>query len=169
MTRALTCPETVHHRPHMTREIETWLSDSRVGNNSVVDHKSRRPVLSPLRIIVSTDVMSRSKIRDYLKQSFCKQNLLPFIQPRWQLRRTYFFNHYNVLFYEFAFTVQVKHEINSTQILGFILICLYFTTGHFHTCVLCKECGVAYFSCNSWLSFQRLCRLVWGYATSIGL
>ena len=28
---------------------------------------------------------------------FCKQNLL-YIQPRWQLRRTYFFNHYNVLF-----------------------------------------------------------------------
>jgi len=28
---------------------------------------------------------------------FCKQNLLLFIQPRWQLR-TYFFNHYNVLF-----------------------------------------------------------------------
>ena len=28
---------------------------------------------------------------------FCKQNLL-FIQPRWQLRRTYLFNHYNVLF-----------------------------------------------------------------------
>jgi len=28
----------------------------------------------------------------------CKQNLLLFIQPRWQLRRTYFFNHYNVLF-----------------------------------------------------------------------
>jgi len=26
---------------------------------------------------------------------FCKQNLL-FIQPRWQLRRTYFFNLYNV-------------------------------------------------------------------------
>jgi len=24
-----------------------WLSDSRVGNNSVVDHRSRRPVLSP--------------------------------------------------------------------------------------------------------------------------
>jgi len=30
--------------------------------------------------------------------SFCKQNLLLFIQPRWQLRRTYFFNRYNVLF-----------------------------------------------------------------------
>ena len=29
---------------------------------------------------------------------FCKQNLLLFIQPRWQLRRTYFFNHHNVLF-----------------------------------------------------------------------
>ena len=36
------------HVSCMTREIETWLSDSRVGNNSVVDHRSRRPVLSPL-------------------------------------------------------------------------------------------------------------------------
>jgi len=44
-------------------------------------------------------------------------------------------------FNEFAFTVQVKHKINSTQILGLILICLYLTTGHFHTCVLCKECS----------------------------
>ena len=45
-------------------------------------------------------------------------------------------------FNEFAFTVQVKHKINSTQILGFILICLYFTTGHFRTRVLCKECSL---------------------------
>ena len=30
----------------MTREIKTGLSDSRVGYNSVVDHRSRRPVLS---------------------------------------------------------------------------------------------------------------------------
>jgi len=37
-------------------------------------------------------------------------------------------------FDELAFTVQVKHKINSTQILGFILISLYFTTGHIHTC-----------------------------------
>jgi len=29
-----------------------------------------------------------------------------------------------------ALKVLVKHKINSTQILGFILICLYFTTGH---------------------------------------
>jgi len=48
MTWALTCLKTVHQRPCMTREIETWLLDSRVGNNSVVDHRSRRPVLSPL-------------------------------------------------------------------------------------------------------------------------
>jgi len=51
-TLALTCPETVNQRPCMTREMETWLSDSRVGNrvgnSSVVDHRSRRPVLSPL-------------------------------------------------------------------------------------------------------------------------
>ena len=30
----------------MTRELETWQSDSRVSNNSVIDHRSRRPVLS---------------------------------------------------------------------------------------------------------------------------
>jgi len=48
-TWALPCPETVHQRPCMTREMETWLSDSRVCNNSVVEHRSRRPVLSPLR------------------------------------------------------------------------------------------------------------------------
>jgi len=36
-TWALTCPETVHQRPCMTREIETLLSDSRVGNNSLVE------------------------------------------------------------------------------------------------------------------------------------
>jgi len=47
-TWALTCPETVHQRPCMTREIETWLSNSRVGNNSVVGHRSRRPALSLL-------------------------------------------------------------------------------------------------------------------------
>ena len=53
MTRALTCPEMVHQRPCMMREIETWLSDSRVSNSSVVDHRSQRPVLSPLRNCVS--------------------------------------------------------------------------------------------------------------------
>jgi len=47
-TWALTCPETVQLRPCMTREIKTWLSDSRVGNNSVVYHRSRWPVLSSL-------------------------------------------------------------------------------------------------------------------------
>ena len=48
----LACPETVKQRPRVTRGIETWLSDSRVGYNSVVDHRSRRPVRSPLRICV---------------------------------------------------------------------------------------------------------------------
>jgi len=48
-TWALTCPEMVHRRPCTTREIEIWLSDSKVGNNSVVDHRSRRPVRSSLR------------------------------------------------------------------------------------------------------------------------
>ena len=39
----------------MTREMETWLSDSRVGNNSVADHRSRRPVLCPLCDCVMSD------------------------------------------------------------------------------------------------------------------
>jgi len=29
---------------------------------------------------------------------FCKENLRLFIQPKWQLRKTYYFNHYDVLF-----------------------------------------------------------------------
>ena len=40
MARALTCPETVEQRPCVTREIKTWLLDSRVGYNRVVDHRS---------------------------------------------------------------------------------------------------------------------------------
>jgi len=51
-TWALTCPETVHRRPcrlWQGRSKPGCLSDSRVGNNSVVYHRSRRPVLSPLR------------------------------------------------------------------------------------------------------------------------
>ena len=39
----------------MTREIETWLSDSRVSNSSVVGHRSRRLVLSPRRKINPRD------------------------------------------------------------------------------------------------------------------
>jgi len=54
-TWALTCPETVHQRPRMTREIETWLSDSRVGNNSVADADDQSSLHC---IIVLTDVMS---------------------------------------------------------------------------------------------------------------
>jgi len=51
--------------------------------------------------------------------------------------------------------------MNSIQILGFILICLYFTTGHFTNVYFAKN--VPYFPFNSWLSFQRLCCLLWGY------
>jgi len=63
-----------------------------------------------------------------------------------------------VLFNEFAFTIQVKHKINSMQIVGF-----YFDMFVFYDwpCVLCKN--VAYFPFYSWLSFQRLCPLLWGY------
>jgi len=33
-------------------EIKTWLSDSMVGYNRVVDHRSRQPVLSPLHLMM---------------------------------------------------------------------------------------------------------------------
>ena len=46
-------------------------------------------------------------------------------------------------FNEFAFTVQVKHKMYIHKFLAFFDT-LYFTTGHFHTCVglLCKECSL---------------------------
>jgi len=40
----------------MTREIETWLSDSRVGNSSMVEHIETDDQSSLHCIIVSTDV-----------------------------------------------------------------------------------------------------------------
>jgi len=43
---ALTCPKQFIKDHVFMRDIETWLLDSRVCNNSVIDH--RRPVLSPL-------------------------------------------------------------------------------------------------------------------------
>jgi len=47
--------ETVRQRPCTTRETETWPSDSRVGYNSVVNHKSQRPVLPSLRKLNCVD------------------------------------------------------------------------------------------------------------------
>ena len=78
-TWALTCPETVHQRPCMTREIETWLSYSRVGNNSVVDHRSRRPVLSsPLQTWFSQGIASlgihAAVLQTPLSHWFCRNN-----------------------------------------------------------------------------------------------
>jgi len=56
-TWVLTCLETVHQTPCMTREIETLLSDRRVGNKSVLEHRADDQ--SSLHcVIVSTDVMS---------------------------------------------------------------------------------------------------------------
>ena len=86
-----------------------------------------------------------------------KQNIFLFIQPRWQLRRTYLFNHYNVLF-SWMCIHRLSQTQNSIQILGFILRLAIFTHVYFAK-------NVAYFPFNSWLSFQRLRRLLWGCAT----
>jgi len=61
---------------------------------------------------------------------------LLFIQRSWQ-PRTYFFNNYTVLFLM-----------------------------NLHSPVLCKEYSQYYFPFNSWLSFQWLCRLLWGHNIS---
>jgi len=63
-TSAVTCLETVHQRPCMTREIVTWLSDSRVGNNSVVDHRSQRPVLC-LSVSAVIDCVLSDRLRRF--------------------------------------------------------------------------------------------------------
>jgi len=67
-------------------------------------------------------------------------------------------------FNAFAFTAQVTHKINSIQIIGLILICLHFTTVHFHTCTLHRMQPIYLF--NSWLSFQRLGCVLWGFTLS---
>jgi len=54
-------------------------------------------------------------------------------------------------------------KINSTQILGFILIMFVFCDWPFPHVYFAKN--AAYFPFNSWLSFQRLCRLLWGFPT----
>jgi len=76
-----------------------------------------------------------SKICSWLPP-FCKQNPLLFIQPRWQLRRTYFVITIMFSFNEFAFTVQVKHKINSIQILGFFDILVFYDWPFPHVCTL---------------------------------
>jgi len=65
-------------------------------------------------------------------------------------------------FNEFAFTVQVKHKIKS-RLYKFLALFWYVCILRLaiSTRVLCKECSL--FPFNSWLSFQRLCRLLWGY------
>ena len=91
---------------------------------------------------------------------FCKPNLLLFIQPRWQLR-TFSLITTMFCFNKFTFIVQVKHKINSTQILGFIFWYVSILRLAISVHVYFAE-NVAYFHFNSWLSFQRLCRLLWG-------
>jgi len=62
---------------------------------------------------------------------------------------------------EFAFTVQVIHKINSRQILGFVLTCLYFTTGHVHTCVLWRALETC---CRPWTWWCNDATALAGYA-----
>ena len=65
-------------------------------------------------------------------------------------------------FNEFAFIVQVKHKINS-RLHKFLALFWYvcFLRLAISTHVYLAE-NAAYFHFNSWLSFQRLCRLLWG-------
>ena len=67
-------------------------------------------------------------------------------------------------FNEFAFTVQVRHKINSIQIIGFIFyVCILRPAKKWPFPHVYFAKNVAYFPFNSWLSFQWLCRLSWGY------
>ena len=64
----------------MTREIKTWLSDSRVCNNSVVDHRSRRPVLSLRRNCVdgchvSKEISKSIRIAHNNQESQCADHI----------------------------------------------------------------------------------------------
>jgi len=63
-------------------------------------------------------------------------------------------------FNDIAFTVQVKHKINSTQMIGFTLMFVFYDWPFPHV-YFAKN--IAYFPFNSWLSFQRLFHLLGGY------
>ena len=73
------------------------------------DGRSTVSLIAPLRrghkdithaVNINRFVVAAIKVNEICSwlPPFCKQNLLLFIQPKWQLRRTYLFNHYNVLF-----------------------------------------------------------------------
>jgi len=57
----------------------------------------------------------------------------------------------------------------SIQIVGFILIRLYFTTSHFHTCVLCKERSLFPFDFLAQFSATYLSSFVGIVLTELGL
>ena len=120
----------------MTVPENILLQKSTDGNSKIISFKKlfHHSHLGPLKKKKNPGPWARAQCAHWLRwPCFCKQNLLLFVQPRWQ-RKTYFFNHYNVFVSMnfIAFTVQVKHKKNSTQILGFILTLLHFTTSHFH-------------------------------------
>ena len=77
--------ETVEQKPCVMREIKTWLSDSRVGYNRVVDHRNQRPVLSPLHSCVDrwqkqTIRHNKNRIYSNTKQKYfedCPQGIRP--------------------------------------------------------------------------------------------
>ena len=53
-----------------------------------------------------------------------------------------------------------KSIIKGTEILALFYIFLFYDRPFLHVCNLEEN---ILFRCNSWLSFQRLCRLLWGY------
>ena len=61
--------------------------------------------------------------------------------------------------HDFAYIIQFQHKGYLNSWLYFISFS--FTTRHFWMCVIWKK--TYYFHFNSWLSFQRLCRLLLGY------
>jgi len=99
------------------------------------------------------------------KRSVNRSNLLLSIQRSW-LPRTYFFNHYIVLFLnEFASTVQMRIKFN----FWLYFHSLSFTTGHFYLWVVCKNIYVyipvmsCFFPVNFSSVFCDRVIFLWGY------
>jgi len=81
-------------------------------------------------------------------------------KPLWQLRRTYFFNHYNVLFsWIFIHCPSQTQNKRYTNSWLYFDMFVYYDWPFPHMCTLQRMQRISLFS---WLRFQRLCRLLLG-------
>ena len=113
----------------------------------------KRPSVYLREVTLPITPVSASRANDLGRVSMCWVGWTKSLQPR-----TYFFNH---LYFLMMLLLSSNTSIKGTQILGSILYLSLLRPAIF----ACVQSGrkLVIFHFNSWLSFRRLCRLLWGY------